>query len=302
MVLFNLITGFLGSGKTTFLANILKELAPKKRVVVIQNEFASTGVDGKELQSHVHGFKLVEINNGSVFCVCQLNNFTETMQNLISSYKPEIIFLEASGLADPISVLELLQTDSLKYLVSLDKIITLVDALNYFRGLNSLVRFKHQIMVADSVILNKIDLFEGDLKDIHQSIESLNPFIEILPTRFANISWEKVSSPEKGRAARRFEGKESAGRPDIQACVLRSHEKMHESNLVSFINELQKDCLRIKGFLNLRNGKVVSFHSVFDRKEIKILENYMGPSELIVFGKGITIIRLRKIYKMFCRY
>jgi G3E family GTPase len=302
MVSFNLITGFLGSGKTTFLANVLKDLAPEKRVAVIQNEFASTGVDGKELQQQASGFKLIEINNGSVFCVCQLNNFTQTLQNLISNYKPELIFLEASGLADPISVVELLQTDDLKDIVSLDKIISLVDAPNFFRGLSSLVRFKHQIMVADKIILNKMDLYEDNLDEINQAIEKLNPFAEIIPTSYAQIPWDKldVFSSLKSEAAIRYIGTSSEGRPDILACVLRTHDKLAESNFSAFINELQKDCIRMKGFLNLKNGKVVSFHSVFEQQEIKILENYIGPSELIVFGSNMTITHLRKLYKLYC--
>ena len=188
MTQFHLITGFLGSGKTTFLSNILKELAPSHKVAVIQNEFASTGIDGKELQQRVPGFKLIEINNGSVFCVCQLSNFKQTLLKLVSEYAPEQIFLEASGLADPISVVELLQVDGLKELVSLGQIISLVDAANFFKGLNGLVRFKHQVMVADKVILNKTDLAdEATLSAIKKEVKQLNPFAEIMPAVFARI-------------------------------------------------------------------------------------------------------------------
>ena len=88
----------------------------------------------------------------------------------MNEYQPEIVFLEASGLADPISIAELLQTPSLSNRITLDKSICLVDAVNYFKGLSTLVRFKHQLMVADVIILNKIDLYDGDLKDIKKSV------------------------------------------------------------------------------------------------------------------------------------
>ena len=299
MVYFNLITGFLGSGKTTLLSNLLSELSSGKRIAVIQNEFAPSGVDGKELQQSNEDFKLVEINNGSVFCVCQLGNFEKNMQKVIAEYQPEIIFLEASGLADPISVIELLQSPGLKDKIVLDKIISLVDAPNFFKGLNMLIRFKHQIMVADKLIINKIDLLDEDLSEIKKALKQLNPYAEILPTSFAKVDWKAlaVNEIDKGNAAKRYLGQESEGRPDINACVLRTHDKISEVGLTEFLKELTKTCPRIKGYLNLSDGSVVSIHCVYEDIEIKNLEKYVGPSELIAFGHGLTVSELRKIFK-----
>ncbi len=301
MVSFNLITGFLGSGKTTLLSNLLTELSAIKRIAVIQNEFAPSGIDGKELQQDNQGFKLVEINNGSVFCVCQLSNFVQNMQKLIDDYHPEIVFLEASGLADPISVVELLQTDELKDKITLDKSICLVDAPNFFKGLSSLVRFKHQIMVADKIIINKTDLFDGNIDDVVQAIKELNSYADIISTSYAKVEWKEFEISEliKGTAAKRFIGEQSAGRPDINACVLRTHNKISEPQLKAFIHELQANCPRIKGYLNLDDNRVVSIHSVYDTLEIKELKNYVGPSELIAFGHQLVISDLRKTFKKY---
>ena len=302
MIQFHLITGFLGSGKTTFLSNILKTLAPSQKVAVIQNEFAPTGIDGKELQRQVPGFKLIEINNGSVFCVCQLSNFKQTMLKLLADYQPEQIFLEASGLADPISVVELLQLDELKERISLGQIISLVDAPNFFRGLSGLVRFKHQLMVADKVILNKTDLSDDEnLVAVQKEIQCLNPFADIIPAIYANVTWKHClgTNTSSGQAARRYQGTESGGRPEMNSCVLRTHEKLEEDRVEALITELQQSCPRIKGFLNLSNGQVVSIHSVFDHLEIRFLENYVGPSELIAFGVDVTVSGLRKRFRAY---
>lgn len=302
MVSFNLITGFLGSGKTTLLSKLLKELAPHKRIAVIQNEFASTGVDGKELQRNAPGFYLIEINNGSVFCVCQLNNFEQTIQDLLAQYNPEIIFLEASGLADPISIVELLQTSSLKDKITLDKIISLVDAPNFFRGLRGLVRFKHQIMIADTIIINKTDLFTGELSDLHDAITQLNPYAELIPTQYAEVEWSRFESftQKKTLAAKRFVGVESEGRPTIKACVLRTHDKISENGLREFIVSLQAQCPRMKGFINLLDGRMVSVHSVYDTLEVTEIHDYMGPTEFIAFGEGIDLPLIRSSFKAFC--
>ena len=260
MTEFNLITGFLGSGKTTLLSNLLSELSAHKRIAVIQNEFAPSGIDGKELKQKNQSFKLVEINNGSVFCVCQLSNFVASMQKLIHDYQPEIIFLEASGLADPISVIELLQTNELKNIVRLDKIISLVDGANFFKGLNSLVRFKHQIMVADKLIINKIDLINGSEGDIKEHLKQLNPYAEIIPATFGQVEWNSLVANEhiSNKAAQQYKGQQSAGRPEIKACVFRTHDKLTEDQLKLFIAEMKQQCTRIKGYLNLSGSSLTS--------------------------------------------
>lgn len=302
MVKFNLITGFLGSGKTSLLKNLLCELSKQKRIAVIQNEFASTSVDSKDLQLGSNDFELVDINNGSVFCVCQLSNFEHTLDKLLKEYHPEIVFLEASGLADPISIAELLQTPSLSDRITLDKSICLVDAANYFKGLSTLVRFKHQLMVADVIILNKIDLFDGDIEVIKRSISDLNPFADILPSVFAEVTWEKLSDSilHTSFAAQRFKGQKSEGVPDMKACVLRVHDKLDIEGLKLFVGELQTKCLRIKGFVNLKDGSTVLLQSVFERLDIKPVNNYSGRTEIIAFGLDIDIVYMRQLFKKYC--
>jgi len=301
MIQFHLITGFLGSGKTTFLSNILRELAPECKVAVIQNEFAPTGVDGKELKQNADGFELVEINNGSVFCVCQLGSFQQTMQKLINAYNPQHIFLEASGLSDPISIVELLQSYELKDKVALGQIISLVDAPNFFKGLSGLPRFKHQLMIADTIIINKTDLSDtSTLKQIETEIKALNSFAQIYLSEYANVKWEIcLSNKNNGQAAERYVGIESEGRPDIHTCVLRTHDKIALDQLNLFIKEIQTNCIRIKGFMNLSDGKVISIHCVYDEFELKVLENYKGPSELIVFSEVINLKELRTKFKSY---
>ena len=69
-----LITGFLGSGKTSLLKQILRETGSEKRIAIVQNEFAPGRVDSNELQSTGFPFDLLEVNNGSVFCACLLDD------------------------------------------------------------------------------------------------------------------------------------------------------------------------------------------------------------------------------------
>ncbi len=293
-----LITGFLGSGKTTLLSKLLKELGENRRIAIIQNEYAPTGIDGKILKQANENFKLVEINNGSVFCVCQLSNFEKTTLKLIEDYNPEIIFLESSGLADPISIAEVIETESLKAKLSLSGIITLVDLPNFDRCLQMMPRFKHQVMIADKVIANKKDIFIGDLSDIQSKIKNINPFADIYFSEYAKVNWDKICNLDKTheRSFEKYKGSEAAGRPDWACSVLRTHDKVEIEKLNIFIKKMIQFSPRIKGFINLTNGKTIALQTTFDNIEIKEIENYQGRGEIIVFSPELSSLEVRKIF------
>lgn len=295
---FFLITGFLGSGKTTLLKNLLAELGSKKRIAVIQNEYASTGIDGKELRRGNKDFKLIEINNGSVFCVCQLNNFEQTARSLIEDYNPEIIFLEASGLADPISIAELLASEGLRHYLTLGRIITLVDLPHFERSLQMMPRFKHQIMIADKVIANKNDLYQGGQEGVIDAVKNLNPYAELVFTSYAKVDWEALCDlgDSDNRAYTDYSHQEAAGRPDWTCSVLRTHENISEDKLNEFIESIISESPRIKGFINLDNGKTMAIQSSFDQVQMEIVDNFPGRGELIVFSPSLTPLEIRKTF------
>ena len=95
-----LITGFLGAGKTTFLKNFARQFAGRRLRLII-NEFGRAGVDGtllRELDA-----ALDEISNGSIFCACRLDQFEAALEQAAAD-APDVVLVEASGLADPTNV------------------------------------------------------------------------------------------------------------------------------------------------------------------------------------------------------
>lgn len=95
-----LVTGFLGSGKTTLVKNWMRQIAPR-RVHLIINEFGKVGVDGVLLKSL--DAELAEICDGSVFCACRLEQFRQALSQA-AERRPDVILVETSGLADPTGV------------------------------------------------------------------------------------------------------------------------------------------------------------------------------------------------------
>lgn len=292
MIPFYLITGFLGSGKTTFLKHIINTVGDRYRIAIIQNEFAPTGIDGKILKENSPEFQLIEINNGSVFCACQLSNFEATLLRLLEHYRPEMIFLEASGLADPINMAEILQSPSLASQMQLRHIFCLADAVNYFKGLKLMTRFQHQLMIADTVLINKSDLIAPqNMAAIEAAISSKNPFAKIVQTRFGIFDFEPGSDARSNHFST---GQASAGRPSLQVSVLRNNVRFSMPELETLFQKIAAQSIRAKGIFHLASGKSISVQSVFENIEMMEIKVSPGPNELIVFG-GFTPRELKEL-------
>lgn len=288
-----LISGFLGSGKTTLLKNLL-HLNTHKRIAVIQNEFAPSGVDGKELQLTNTSFKLVEMNNGSVFCVCLLSNFIENIIKLVDDYQPEIIYLEASGISDPISICELLNHDSINKKVKYAGAWCVVDALNFNKSAAFVQRAKHQVRVADTIILNKIDLVnETQLNEVFQKVRAINPFAEIVEKEFC-----AVQSTALNKLQNTIEGSfEDKRQDDIKTAVYRTTSIISEENLKVFLKALSEFSIRAKGFVRVGVNEYRLFQLTYNNFEILPLENYTGSCEIIAFGEQMELKLLRKLFQ-----
>jgi len=299
MIPFYIVTGWLGSGKTTLLKNIISEFGQKKRIAVIQNEFAPTGVDGYELKNTGKPFQLIEINNGSVFCVCQLDNFMGVLEKLASDYNPEAIFLESSGLADPISIAEILQSSKIKDKISLKYIYTVIDAVNFERTFKMMTRFKHQVMVADKLIINKTDLPEVDEKKLTDQLKKWNPYAETIKTSFCKIQFDNVFPKNEKKLKKKFlPYLKSGGKPGMGVSFLRLHEKISKEQLINFINEIMPTSQRIKGFVHLKDGSTLAVQTVYNHFEYSEMEKYDGRTELIIFNDKFSPRELQKMFKL----
>ncbi len=299
---FYLITGFLGSGKTTFIKQLIQQYAGKERLAVVQNEFAPSSVDGYEMKQTGQSFELLEVNNGSVFCVCLLDSFKESLRNFIDQYKPSAILMEASGLSDPIAIAELFEAPELKDLIYLENVWCVIDALGFLEKSTMLTRMIHQVMVADKVLINKEDLAPEKIPSIIEKIRELNPFAEISTTQYCSIDLEnalKFSGSEAlaYKRAGEHESMESCGRPAINSGVLKTTQKISRANLESFVNFWAASVERLKGHVLLKEGNSVSVSVVSGKIETKAINYHNGPTELIAMGADFNLRKFHKSFK-----
>lgn len=148
-----IITGFLGSGKTTLIINAAKKHLNDKKVAIIVNEFGEVGVDGKILSMSYS--KVVELSEGCVCCTLH-GEFEKALSEIRENYNPDVLIVETSGAAEPFPIMVSLQNLE----CTIEGVICVIDAKNFDKYKDDKVA-KHQIGSSNILVLNKIDLVEN---------------------------------------------------------------------------------------------------------------------------------------------
>lgn len=185
------LTGFLGSGKTTLLNRILTE-QHGKRIAVIENEFGEVGVDNDLVIGAEE--EIFEMNNGCICCTVR-GDLIRILGNLMKRRdRFDYIMIETTGMADPGPVAQtFFMDDEIQTQLSLDGIITLVDARHVVEHIDDSDEVREQIAFADVILLNKTDLVSAsDLDILEQRIHGMNSAARIYRTKDAAIEMERV--------------------------------------------------------------------------------------------------------------
>lgn len=297
---FYLITGFLGSGKTTLIKHFIEENGDAKRVAIVQNEFSEVNFDGRELKGTGKSFQLLEINNGSVFCVCLLGGFIQSLTDFIHQHQPDMIILEASGLADPISLGQVVSSSALRNLIWLAHTYTMVDVSNFQRTIDRIPRNLHQIRVADTLVLNKCDLSNDSLPEIRSKLLQINPFAKIVETTFGKVKLSSIAVFHPPVGLENRSDFQPSGRPDVDSVVIKTTKSISSENLDKF---LAKYCLisyRIKGYVLTTKGSV-AIQSSFEHVELKVDQNNPYFTEFVIIGLNLEQKILQKEFDKLCR-
>ncbi|WP_373533400.1 GTP-binding protein [Vampirovibrio sp.] len=186
-----ILTGFLGSGKTTLMNRILSE-NHGKRIAVIENEFGEIGIDDALVINAEE--EIFEMNNGCICCTVR-GDLIRILGNLMRRKNQfDYILVETTGLADPAPVAQtFFVDDEIKALLRLDGIVTLVDAKHVWQHIDTSMECKEQIAFADVILLNKVDLVTPDeLVQLEARIRAMNAMAKIYQTQDAAVEMEKI--------------------------------------------------------------------------------------------------------------
>jgi len=291
-----LITGFLGAGKTTFLKNFIRLMAPC-RMHIIVNEFGREGIDGALLEEI--GAAVDEISNGSIFCSCRLDKFEEVLEKALREQKPEMIVIEASGLSNPANARKILEDSRFADAVYKGSI-CLVDAVRFPKVYETAVVCKKQLGISDVVVINKTDLASASQTEkTKQMILAQRPDVRIYETSYGKIekSWiGDLKDPVR-----------TAGEDVVQTqdVTLRSRlvdisPAMTLAQLEKFLGMFIENTYRIKGFACL-DGKQYLVDCTGTYMFVKPYEGrIVSPNRLVVLSG--SSLHLQKALKEALRW
>ena len=291
-----LVTGFLGSGKTTFAKAFIRKYADRYRIVVVQNEFAPVNIDGREFANINENVKVIELNNGSVFCVCLMPEFMSVLKDLVQQQRFDLVLLEATGLADPIAIAGLFHDPFMAEHLYLAHVWTIVDAAQLER-VRQIKSAERQIRLADTVIVNKMDLYTGESLNLDASIHTLNPLADCVRTEYC-----RIDLPENAASLASYSVREKklsgipAKRPDVGTVVVRDTEPVSRDALNGFLDALDEFIYRLKGIVRLAEGKAVSVQVAIGHRKVQDIAGTYN-AEFIIIGPGIEQDQVKQLWQ-----
>jgi G3E family GTPase len=258
-----LVTGFLGAGKTTLIRHLLASPpAGLGKLAVLVNEVGKIGLDGALLSGL--NVEVVELTSGCICCSIK-TDFFRAVQEIHQSHAPSCLIVEPTGVAQPGEILDVLSQPPLKDFCRVRSILTIVDA-GFFKAKEMLGSFyDRQILGADVILLNKVDLVDEEIaRGIESRLEEMNPRAKIFLTRNCSVEPAQLfegwsSAGEKtGQAGFGDENLEAQG---FQTFTFEDHGIMDRMKLIRFLESLPASLFRCKGWARLADSSVIVNYS-----------------------------------------
>ena len=191
MTKIDIISGFLGAGKTTFIKKLLQEAISGEQVVLIENEFGEIGIDGGFLKDS--GIEIREMNSGCI-CCSLVGDFGKSLAEVLTTYKPDRIIIEPSGVGKLSDVMKAVIDVSADMDVALNSAVTIVDAAKckmYMKNFGEF--FNNQIENAGTIVLSRTDITDPAKiqKDVEQ-IREKNPKAAVVTTPLGELGGDQL--------------------------------------------------------------------------------------------------------------
>ena len=191
MAKIDIISGFLGAGKTTLIQKLLKEALKGEKVVLIENEFGEIGIDGGFLKDA--GIEVTEMNSGCI-CCSLVGDFGSALKEVVTQYNPDRIIIEPSGVGKLSDVIKAVQGVAEDVELDLNSFVTVADAKKCKMYIKNFGEFyNNQVEYAGSIILSRTgDVAEDKLNESVALLREHNEKAAIITTPWDELSGEQI--------------------------------------------------------------------------------------------------------------
>ncbi len=280
-----LITGYLGSGKTSLLLHIIAKA--NRKLAILVNEFGELGIDGEVIKG-----KNVDMKELAGGCVCcsMTGELELAIKEVIEKVKPEWIIIETTGVAEPGAIAGDIEENLPE--IRLDAIVTLVDSA-------AMIKFPHlghtgreQIELADIIVMNKIDIVSTkELEHVEKRLRELNPDSIIAKAIRGKIPPQFMFGLNKVHRVVKHDPHEI----EEEHFSYETERIFQKNKFMKFLSSLPKEVYRAKGFVRCKDGKTYLFNFVAGKYELEDFEN-KEKSEFVFIGKDL-LAQKEKILK-----
>lgn len=302
----DIISGFLGAGKTTLINKILKDIIPLEKIALIENEFGEIGVDGQLFQKH--GVEIKEISSGCICCTLY-GDFVSALKKLISQIYPQRIIIEPTGVGKLSDVLKAVEAVGKIEKIKINMLIAVVDPLKYEMYSQMFGEFfQDQIQTARTVMLSRTQLAEKEaVKKAVNEIMQQNHHAKIIAA-----PWDQLTGAEIIKIGEQYEDTENNHKEhfeidhhhheneDFQVWSQKTVTKYSKEQFQAKLNKLQDKntygtVLRGKGFFQTTEGDWLQYDYVSGEINFNKIDG-LDMGKIVIIGKDIKKFALEKLF------
>jgi G3E family GTPase len=303
----DIISGFLGAGKTTFIKKLMQDIYKDEKVVILENEFGRINIDQETLGRE--GLTVKPIQAGCICCSSSME-LQKGIFEILKEFKPDCIILEPTGLAKLSEVKKLLQYEDMTEICEIEHVVTIVDTKNYYiRTMISKEFFEDQLRASEVIFLSKTDgMKEENILKVISEIVKIQPNCQIISTPWDNIKADRLQElMDKKR-----EVPARKGGPHLRINHVNdfeSYEIIRENpidllKVKEFIKDLNAgiygEVHRLKGIIKDAESGLYTVESVPGETKItpqNFGEDFSSQSKLCLIGRNLKTSKLEDIFQ-----
>jgi G3E family GTPase len=296
-----LITGFLGSGKTTFLNRIIDVFPKNHKLMILMNEFGDIGVDGSLVDADdSDDLTMLEISKGSIFCVCVKTDFIKGLMEISQHIQPDVLIIEATGVANPSDLKRDLKLSIFQSRFQFKEQFCIIDAANFEDAYDTFTSIEKQIESATVFVINKIDLVEAEgIQKVKQIVRSHHPNPDFHEAVYAEIPLANYLPQNPTAEKQKVEKSEPVSSYELDAFIDKLLEEPGSSMtppdrlLSASLSWRGKSRKEFEGMINMLPEGIVRAKGIFSTPSGTYLFNQVmgkGQIEEIAYKKSMTAL------------
>jgi G3E family GTPase len=283
-----LLSGFLGSGKTTLLKRLLEDEKKKNRkVAVMMNELGKVSIDSNIVEEDV---ALKELLGGCICCSIS-DKLEAQLQSLLWNEKPEVIYIETTGVAHPVEVLDAVLSPNLADQFIIKGVVTIIDGERWLAR-HSLSPQLQQLLLeqvkhADFIIINKADMLsDSDQSKLTFEVQGINPTASCLLTTYSKVAIEEIRGLN-------IKPKQEVTKVNVKTDLRLStyvytfKKSVDMDKFEDFLRALPDTIYRMKGYIKFREGDYPYLFQYSYGMPIYMKEEMNYPLNLVFIGEKI---------------